>query len=240
MCLTRRQAVSGSTSRPWLCSMILHGYGGAKRDIPTTLPVIASDGWVPFAHAMVGYQQQAPAWCSDDLRPIVGTSCDFRILPEPLTKREQLLLLSMWRRIRVPCLPNQCALRTWLGQKLDAPHSHGPDHDDSPHSIDKQVKFEPLFKGLAMQVATSGSLSCDELQPTREQLLALRIGLSTDHLELLTSLLLGGTITFNFLHDHWTTAVQDYLDGKPLMEVHTVQSFVDMVNLKWETKHFVN
>ncbi len=26
-------------------------------------------------------------------------------------------------------------------------------------------------------------------------------------------------------------AVQDYLDGKPLMEVHTAQSFVDMVNL---------
>ncbi len=37
-------------------------------------------------------------------------------------------------------------------------------------------------------------------------------------------------MTFNFLHDHWTTAVQDYLDGKPLMEVHTAQSFVDMEN----------
>ena len=38
-------------------------------------------------------------------------------------------------------------------------------------------------------------------------------------------------MTFNFLHDHWTTAVQDYLDGKPLIEVHTAQSFVDMENL---------
>ena len=77
--------------------MILHGYGVAKRDTPKTLPVIAPDGWVPFAHAMVGYQQQAPAWCSDDLRPIVGTFCDFRILPDPLTKRGRgpLLLLSM-------------------------------------------------------------------------------------------------------------------------------------------------
>ena len=38
-------------------------------------------------------------------------------------------------------------------------------------------------------------------------------------------------MTFNFFHDHWRAAVQDYLDGKPLIEVHTVQSFVDMVDL---------
>ena len=105
--------------------VILHGYGGAKRDIPRSLSTIASDGWVPFAHAMVGYLQH-------DLRPVVGTSCDFRILPDPLTHLEQLLLLSMWRRIRVPCLPNQCALRTWLADKLDIPISHGPDHEKSP------------------------------------------------------------------------------------------------------------
>ena len=202
--------------------VILHGYGGAKRDIPKTLPTIASDGWVPFAHAMVGYLH------------VVGASCDFRIQPDPLTHREQLLLLSMWRRTRVPCLPNQCALRTWLAHKLDIPISHDPDHGKSPHAVDKAVQFEPLFKSLAMQAAASGSMICDELAPTKEQLLALRMvayGLSTDHLELLTSLLLGGTMTFNFLHDHWTAPVQDYLDGKPLLEVHTVQSFVDMVNL---------
>ena len=36
-------------------------------------------------------------------------------------------------------------------------------------------------------------------------------------------------MTFNFLHDHWTT-VQDYLDGKPLVEVHTVQSLVELID----------
>ena len=123
--------------------MILHGYGGAKRDIPRSLSAIASDGWVPFAHAMVGYLQKAPAWCKEDLRPVVGTSYNFRIQPDPLTHREQLLLLSMWRRIRVPCLPNQCALRTWLANKLDIPISHGPDHEKSPHAVDKAVQFEP-------------------------------------------------------------------------------------------------
>ena len=116
----------------------------------------------------------------------------------------------------------------------DIPTSHGPDNEKSPHAVDKAVQFEPLFKGLAMQAATYGSMKDDELAPTKEQLLALRMvayGLSTDHLELLTSLLPGGRMTFNFLHDHWTTSVQDYLDGKPLLEVHTVQSFVDMVDL---------
>ena len=35
--------------------VVLHGYGGAKRDIPRTLPRLAEEGWVPFAHAMVDY-----------------------------------------------------------------------------------------------------------------------------------------------------------------------------------------
>ena len=134
--------------------VILHGYGGAKRDIPRTLPGLAEEGWVPFAHAMVGYLDRLPPWCQDDLRPVMGTSCDFRIHPDPLTKREQLLLLSLWRRIQLPCLPNQCALRTWLANKVDIPVSHGPDHVKSPHAYDKEVDYEPLFQGLAMQVAT--------------------------------------------------------------------------------------
>ena len=36
---------------------------------------------------------------------------------------------------------------------------------------------------------------------------------------------------YNFLHDHWTLAVQDYLDGKPLIEVFTVQAYQDVINL---------
>ena len=132
--------------------VILHGYGGAKREIPRTLPQLAADGWVPFAQAMVGYLDQLPSWCKDDLRPVLGTSCDFRIHPDPLTRREQLLLLSLWGRIQVTCLPSQCALRTWLAKKLDVPIAHGPDHERSPHAYDKEVDCEPLFEGLAMQV----------------------------------------------------------------------------------------
>ena len=85
-----------------------------------------------------------------------------------------------------------------------------------------------------MQAATNPPIDGLTLHPTREQILALRLvayGISIEHLEVLNSLLLGGRMTFNFLHDYWTSAVQDYLDGKPLFEVFTVQSFKDMDDL---------
>ena len=85
-----------------------------------------------------------------------------------------------------------------------------------------------------MQVATDLPPDSSVLHPTRQQLLALRLvalGISIEHLEVLNSLLLGGRMPYNFLHDHWTLAVQDYLDGKPLFEVFTVQSYQDMMNL---------
>ena len=54
-------------------SVILHGYGGAKRDMPRTLPRLAEEGWVSLAQVMVGYLDQLSPWCQDDLRPVMGT-----------------------------------------------------------------------------------------------------------------------------------------------------------------------
>ena len=82
------------------------------------------------------------------------------------------------------CLPNQCALRTWLANKLDIPIAHGPGHEQSPHAYDKEVDYEPVFKGLAMQAACTAPCESTTATPTKEQLLALRMvayGLSTDH-----------------------------------------------------------
>ena len=44
---------------------------------------------------------------------------------------------------------------------------------------------------------------------------------------------------FNFLHDHWTAAVQDYLDGKPLFEVFTVEYYMDIMALLPSSQHQV-
>ena len=65
------QRLAPSCTRP----VVLHGYGGAKRDIPRTLPGLAEEGWVPFAHAMVGYLDRLPPWCQDDLRPLRYNAC---------------------------------------------------------------------------------------------------------------------------------------------------------------------
>ena len=184
---------------------------------------------VPRETSQGPYRDHAPSWCGDDLRPVVGTSCDFRFAPDPLIEREQLLLLSLWRRMRVPCLPNNTALRTWLSQKGgDVPLAHGPDHSLSPHSVIRDVDYKTLFQSERMQIATTS----DSMEPTGEQALAVRMlafALSCEHLELLNGILLGGTMPFT--HDLWMHAVQDYLDGKPLIEVLTVQSFAEILHL---------
>ena len=67
--------------------VILHGYGGAKKEMPTSLAALAKIGWIPMATAMVGSASSPPLWTGDDWRPILGTSVDTRILPPPLSKR---------------------------------------------------------------------------------------------------------------------------------------------------------
>ena len=91
-------------------------------------------------------------------------------------------------------LPNQCALRTWLAQKVDIPISHGPDYERSPHAYDEEVDCESIFQDLAMQAATNSLPDSDVLHSTRQQLLALRIvaySIAIEHLEVVNSLLLG-------------------------------------------------
>ena len=61
--------------------MILHGYGGAKKEMPDSLAALAKFGWIPMAAAMVGLSSSVPLWTGQDWRPILGTSLHTRILP---------------------------------------------------------------------------------------------------------------------------------------------------------------
>ena len=79
--------------------VILHGYGGAKKEMPTSLAALAKFGWIPMAAAMVGSVSSPPLWTGHDWRPILGTSVDTRILPPHLSDKESLLLLSQWIRL---------------------------------------------------------------------------------------------------------------------------------------------
>ena len=56
---------------------IMHAYGGAKAGMERSLASIAA--------ASVG------------LRPVAGTTIDFKVLPPSLSEREKLLMLSCWQ-----------------------------------------------------------------------------------------------------------------------------------------------
>ena len=46
--------------------VILHGYGGAKKEMPTSLADLAKSGWTPMAAAMVGSAASPPLWTGQD------------------------------------------------------------------------------------------------------------------------------------------------------------------------------
>ena len=65
------QRVVNGKCRP----VILHGYGGAKKEMPTSLATLAKFGWIPMATAMamVGSASSPPLRAGNDWRPILGT-----------------------------------------------------------------------------------------------------------------------------------------------------------------------
>ena len=77
--------VAGGHQRP----AIIHAYGGAKAGMERSLASIAPEGWIPMAAAMLGTVDKPPMWASVGLRPVVGTTIDFRVLPPKLSEREK-------------------------------------------------------------------------------------------------------------------------------------------------------
>ena len=41
---------------------VLHGYGGAKSSMPTSLPALAVSGWTVLAAALLGTKDKPPLW----------------------------------------------------------------------------------------------------------------------------------------------------------------------------------
>ena len=67
-------------------------------------------------------------WASVGLRPVVGTTIDFKVLPPILSEREKLLMLSCWQRWDPTSVPGS-AMSQWLvGIEVE----HGSDGLDSP------------------------------------------------------------------------------------------------------------
>ena len=72
--------------------------------MPGLAPVLSLPGDRMFqateimAAAMLGTAAKPPMWASIGLRPVAGTTIDFRVLPPFLSEREKLLLLSCWQQ----------------------------------------------------------------------------------------------------------------------------------------------
>ncbi len=62
---------------------IMHAYGGAKIGMAQALRSIANEGWVPLAAAMVGTKGKSPMWADMGLRPVIGTTVDIKVAPQP-------------------------------------------------------------------------------------------------------------------------------------------------------------
>ena len=78
--------------------VILHAYGGAKVHMETALRTLRLQGWIPIASTLVGTDTRPPLWVTNDLQVTAGTSIDITFGPHPLTQKEDLLRLSLWRR----------------------------------------------------------------------------------------------------------------------------------------------
>ena len=92
---------------------IMHAYGGAKVGMERSLSSIAAEGWIPMAAAMLGTAAKPPMWASIGLRPVAGTTIDFRVLPPFLSEREKLLLSQV-----LPC-PNSWLELMWTMDRMD-------------------------------------------------------------------------------------------------------------------------
>ena len=218
--------------------VILHGYGGAKKEMPNTLAALAKFGWLPMAAAMVGSASSPPMWTGHDWRPILGTSVDTRILPPHLSNKESLLLLSQWIRIPRDDLHIRHATNSWLSpDKVKV--ALGPDCDLSPHPvrevpldistpyIDMLLGPQKPARGQTNQtVKQEESNTLEESQtqdialPAPEEVLVtLRLQVDScrpSDVSALIQILLGGTPIRCRNRHLWIQAVQDYFDDVPL------------------------
>ena len=209
--------------------VILHGYGGAKKEMPNSLAALAKFGWLPMAVALVGTASSPPLWTGQDWRPILGTSLGTRILPPCLSSKECLLLLSQWVRIPSDDLHIMHAPNSWLSpDKVKG--AVGPDGDLSPHPVraaspDTSLPYIDMLLGpqklpRGQSKRTPAQEEEKTLPSPEEVMVALRVQVDScgpSDVSTLIKILLGGTPIRCRNHHLWIQAVQDHFDDVPLL-----------------------
>ena len=193
---------------------IMHAYGGAKAGMERSLATIAAEGWIPMAAAMLGTAGKPPMWASVGLRPVAGTTIDFKVLPPSLSEREKQLILSCWQQWDAAGVPGS-ALSQWLvGIDVDS----GPDGRNSPtylkQNFDAQEAAD-LYQDAHLH--TMEDLGDNGPYPKVISQLALRILTYEYPLEAILAiyyLSATGHLPAKFPHDQWNEAVRWHGDTK--------------------------
>ena len=105
---------------------VVHGYGGAKVDLPTSLPALSAMGWTTLGASLAGTIGSLPQWCKkdsgDSVRLAPGCDVSFQVTPAPLTLREEICLMGLWRPLSPDETEHYSPAREWLA-KCDPQHS---------------------------------------------------------------------------------------------------------------------
>ena len=166
-------------------------------------------------------------WASFGLRPVVGTTIDFRVLPPTLSEREKLLMLSCWQQWDATSVPNS-ALSQWLvGIEVE----HGPDGRSSPTFLKQNFNGQEaadLYQ--AVHLHTLEDLAEQGPYPKVISQFALRIITYEYPLEAILAihfLSVTGHLPDKFPHDQWIEAVRWHGDTKIAAIIHTEAEWAD-------------
>ena len=135
------------------------------------------------------------------LRVTAGTSIDITLRPHPLTQKEDLLLLSLWRRYWH--VPKGSALGTWL---TNTNKELGPDNEESPHKFASPLNVAHpattnnvrTTAGLEFLSKLPPSIPTGRCVETELRLLITAFEIENMDLGVLVSVLLAGVIPDNF------------------------------------------
>ena len=212
--------VAGGHQRP----AIIHAYGGAKAGMERSLASIAPEGWIPMGAAMLGTVDKPPMWASIGLRPVVGTTIDFRVLPPILSEREKLFMLSCWQQWDATSVPNS-ALSQWL---VGIDVENRPDGRSSPTFLKQNFNGQEvadLYQAVHLE-----DLAEQGLYPKVISQLALRIITYEYPLEAILAiyfLSVTGHLPDKFLHDQWIEAERWHGDTKIAAIIHAEAEWAD-------------
>ena len=206
---------------------IMHAYGGAKVGMDRALASIATEGWIPMAAAMLGTADKPPMWASAGLRPVAGTTIDFRVLPPVLSEREMLLMLSCWQQWD-PTSVSSSALSQWLvGIEVEK----GPDGHGSPTFLKPNFNAQEaadLYQ--AAHLHTLEDLSEHGPYPKVISQFALRIITYEYPVEAILAIYFlsaTGHLPDKFPHEQWIEAVKWHGDTKIAAIIHTDAEMAD-------------